>query len=160
MARPAHQQNHMRCESRAIFGSRTTQMDGAQEQNSISDMSKCQVFSGNYNIKGIAKIDRGDEMGWNLVNLICATTLQGLLLYKRVLSSPYLIFSRRGGELEKLIPQGKFENWTKGFLWFFPFLFSYRDKALREDIGETLEKEALCSQCVNQSIFKLVKKLP
>ena len=52
----------------------------------------------------IAKIDRGGEMGWNLVNLICATTLQGLLLYKRVLSSPYLIFSRRGGELEKLIP--------------------------------------------------------
>ena len=57
-------------------------------------------------------------MGWNLVNLICATTLQGLLLYKRVLSSPYLIFSRRG-RTRKINPLGKIENWTKGFLWFF-----------------------------------------
>ena len=96
-------------------------------------------------------------MGWNLVNLICATTLQGLLLYKRVLSSPYLIFSRRGGELEKLIPQGKFENWTKGF--FVVFSLTHQDKASQKDIGETLKKEALCSVDVNQNILELVKEV-
>ena len=61
-----------------------------------------------------SKIDRGDGMEPCEFDMCYSPRL----LYKRVLSSPYLIFSRRGRTI-KINPLGKIENWTKGFCGFF-----------------------------------------